>query len=87
MNASTCIYMCSNIERNIMTNQSGTLGFGIQGKISMYLFFVSHHYIFSIFKNSFAGNLCTGLKPTFHIRVSLASRGCLASERFCSGQW
>ena len=35
------------------------------------------HCLFSVFKNSYAGNFCTSLKPTFGIRVVLASRGCL----------
>ena len=39
MNASTCIYMYCKIERNIMKNQSGSPGFGIQGKIFMYICF------------------------------------------------
>ena len=57
MDASTCIYiyiyiyiyMYCNIERNIMKNQSGSPDFLIQGKISVYLFCVSRHCIFSIF--------------------------------------
>ena len=40
MNSSTCIYMYSNIERNIIKNKSGSLGFGIQGKISVYICFM-----------------------------------------------
>ena len=36
LDASTCIYMYCNIERNIMKNQSGSPGFGIQGRISVY---------------------------------------------------
>jgi len=35
------------------------------------------HCLFSLFKNSYAANFFTGLKPTFSIRVVLASRGCL----------
>jgi len=35
MDASTFIYMYCNIERNIMKNKSGSLGFGIKGKISV----------------------------------------------------
>jgi len=40
MDTSTCIYMYCNIERNIMKNQSGSPGFGIQGKISVYICFM-----------------------------------------------
>jgi len=32
LDASTCINMYCNIERNIMKNQAGSPGFGIQGK-------------------------------------------------------
>jgi len=40
LDASTCINMYYNIERNIMKNQAGSLGFGIQGKISLYMCFM-----------------------------------------------
>jgi len=40
MNALTCIYMYCNIERKIMKNQSGSPGFGIQGKIYVYICFM-----------------------------------------------
>jgi len=55
MDASACKYMYCNIERNIMKNQFDSPGFGIQGKISMYICFMfyvlcSHHYLFSIFR-------------------------------------
>jgi len=40
LDASTCINMCYNIERNIMKNQAGNPGFGIQGKISVYMCFI-----------------------------------------------
>jgi hypothetical protein len=61
MNALTCIYMYCNIERNIMKNQSGSPGFGIQGKILCicFCFMFSPLYIF-FFKNSFAGNFVQG---------------------------
>jgi len=50
MNSSACIYMYCDIERNIKKkNQSSSPGFGIQGKISVYLFCVSRHGIFFIF--------------------------------------
>ena len=35
MDASKCIYMYCNIERNTMKNQSSNSSFGIHGKISM----------------------------------------------------
>lgn len=38
MDASACIYMHCNIERNIMKNESGSPNFGIQVKISVYIF-------------------------------------------------
>ena len=37
---SACINMYCNIERNIMKNQAGSPGFGIQGKISVYMCFM-----------------------------------------------
>ena len=40
--ASTCINMYYNIERNIMKNQAGSPGFGIQGKISVYMCFMCY---------------------------------------------
>ena len=39
LDASACINMYCNIERNIMKNQAGSPGFGIQGKISMHMCF------------------------------------------------
>jgi len=42
LDASTCINMYCNIERNIMKNQASSPGFGIQGKISMYMCFMSY---------------------------------------------
>ena len=36
------IYMCCNIKRNIMKNQSGSPDFGIQGKISVYICFMCY---------------------------------------------
>jgi len=40
MDASTCIYMYCDIERNIMKNQYGSPGLGIQVKISVYIYFM-----------------------------------------------
>jgi len=40
LDASACINMYYNIERNIMKNQAGSLSFGIQGKIFVYMCFV-----------------------------------------------
>jgi len=42
LDASTCIYMYCNIEMNIMKNQASSLGFGIQGKISVYMCFMCY---------------------------------------------
>jgi len=49
MDASTCIYMYSNIERNVLKNQSGSLGFAIQGKISVYICFMCYALTFVYF--------------------------------------
>lgn len=38
--ASACINMYCNIERNIMKNQAGSSGFGIQGKIYVHMCFM-----------------------------------------------
>jgi len=40
LNALACINMYYNIERNIMKNQAGSPGFGIHGKISVYMCFM-----------------------------------------------
>ena len=40
MDALAFIYTYCNIERNIMKNQSGSLSLGIQGKISIYIYFM-----------------------------------------------
>ena len=76
LDASACIHMYCNIERNIMKNQAGSPGSGIQGKslCICVLCVMLSHYLFSLFKYSYAGNFCTGLKPTFGIKVILASR-------------
>ena len=37
LDALACINMYCNIERNRMKNQAGSPGFGIQGKISLYI--------------------------------------------------
>ena len=42
LDASVCINMYYNIERNIMKNQVGSLDFGIQGKISVYMCFMCY---------------------------------------------
>ena len=39
LDASACVYMYCNIERNIMKNQAGSPNFGIQGK-SLCIFFL-----------------------------------------------
>ena len=51
LDASACINMYYNIERNIMKNQAGSLGFGTQGK-SLCLCFLCvllSQYLFSVF--------------------------------------
>jgi len=42
LDSSTCINMYCNIERKIMKDQDGSPGFGIQGKISMYICFMCY---------------------------------------------
>jgi len=42
LDASACINMYYNIERNIMKNQAGSPDFGIQGKISVYICFMCY---------------------------------------------
>jgi len=42
LDASACIYMYCNIERNIMKNKFGSPGFGIEGKIFVYICFMCH---------------------------------------------
>ena len=42
LDASACINMYCNIERDIIKNQVGRPGFGIQGKISMYMCFMCY---------------------------------------------
>ena len=49
LDASACINMYYNIERNIMKNQAGSPGFGIQGKISMYMCFMCYALALFIF--------------------------------------
>ena len=44
-----CINMYYNIDRNIMKNQVGSLGFGIQGKISVYMCFMCYSLALFIF--------------------------------------
>ena len=48
LDASACINMYYNIERNIMKNQAGSPGFGIQGKISLYMCFMCYALAFFI---------------------------------------
>ena len=50
-----------------MKNQASSLGFEIQWEISMYMCFMCYalaFFIFPMIQNSYAGNFCTGLKPT-----------------------
>ena len=77
LDASTYINMYYNIEMNIMKNQAGSPDFGIWGKIFVYMCFLCYALALFIFCDleSYAGNLYTRLKPTFGIKVVLASRG------------
>jgi len=47
LDALECINMYYKIERNIMKNQASSLGFGIQGKISVYMHFI--YYALALF--------------------------------------
>jgi len=49
LDALACINMYYKIERNIMKNQAGSLGFGIQGKISVYMCFMCSSLTLFIF--------------------------------------
>ena len=49
LDASACINMYCNIERNIMKNQADSPNFGIQGKISVYMCFMCHAITLFIF--------------------------------------
>jgi len=42
LDASACINMYCNIERNIIKNQDGSSSFGIQGKIFVYMCFMCY---------------------------------------------
>ena len=46
LDASACINMYCNIERNIMKNQAGSLGFEIQWEISVYMCFMCYALAF-----------------------------------------
>ena len=49
LDASACKNMYCNIERNIMKNQAGSLGFGIQWEISVYMCFMCYSLALFIF--------------------------------------
>ena len=49
LDASACINMYCNIERNIMKNQAGSPGFGIHGKISVHKCFMCYVLALLIF--------------------------------------
>ena len=49
LDASACINMYCNIEMNIMKNQVGSPGFGIHGKISVYMCFMCYSLALFIF--------------------------------------
>ena len=48
--ASACINMYCNIKRNIMKNQAGNPGFGIKGKISVYMCYALALFIFCVLR-------------------------------------
>ena len=66
LDASACINMYCNIERNIMKIKLVVSVLGSRGKslCICVLCVMLSHCLFSLFKNSYAGNFCTGLKPT-----------------------
>ena len=49
LDTSACINMYCNNERNIMKNQVGSLGFGIQWEISVYMCFMRYALTFLFF--------------------------------------
>ena len=49
LDALACINMYCNIERNIMKNQAGSLGFEIQWEISVYMCFMCYALAFLFF--------------------------------------
>ena len=49
LDASACINMYCNIERNIMKNQAGSPSFWIHGKISVYMCFMCYALTFLFF--------------------------------------
>ena len=49
LDASACINMYCNIEMNIMKNQASSPGFGISGKISVYICFMCYALALFIF--------------------------------------
>jgi len=49
LDAFACINMYCNIENKIMKNQAGSPGFGIQGKISVYMCFMCYALALFIF--------------------------------------
>ena len=49
LDASACINMYCNIERNIMKNQASSPSFGIQGKISVHMCFMCYALTLFIF--------------------------------------
>jgi len=49
LDASTRINMDCNTESNIMKNQAGSIDFGIQGKISVYMCFMCYDLALFIF--------------------------------------
>ena len=49
LDASACMYMYCNIERNTMRNQARNPAFGIQGKLSMYMCFMCDSLALFIF--------------------------------------
>ena len=56
MYGSTCMYMYCKIERNIVKNQYSSPGFGIQGKIYMYIYFM--FYVLAIVYFLFLEFIC-----------------------------
>ena len=77
LDASACINMYCNIERNIMKKIKLVVSvLGSRGKYMCICFLcvMLSNCLFSLFKNSYAVNFCTGLKPT-------QSMGCKEKKR------
>ena len=89
MDALASINMYCNIERNIMENQAGSPGFGIQGKIYVYVFYVlcSRIVYFLCFRIRMQVISVWGLNLHLVSEFFWLQGDAFAVEGFCSGLW